>query len=83
MDTATQLTPVKQTMWMLVQDILEKCYRIKVRERDLAEKLFWLSENEWKLTWIEQNWIEQQLFECRNTLDVVIRRMDEDINNLD
>lgn len=79
----TQLQPVKQTMWMLVSEILEKCCRIKVRERDLAEKLFWIWENEWQLPWIEQKWIEQQLFECRNTLDIVIKRMDEDINNLD
>jgi len=83
METTTNCVPVKQTMWNLVDDIYEKSMRIKVRERDLAEKLFWLWENEWQLIDKEHVWIEQMLFTIRNILEIVIKRLDDDINNLD
>jgi len=76
--------PQKQTMWDLVNEILNKCYQIKNAERELAERLFWIWENEWKLTdALDQRWIEQMLFECRNVLDVIWKRLWEDIKNLE
>lgn len=76
------LTPTKETMWMLVNDIYEKSMRIKTRERDLYEKLFGLWEDEWQLEEKEVS-IEQKLFRIRGVLWKVLNRLDETINNLD
>jgi len=50
-------------------------YWLKTLEREINEKLFWLSENEWELAEEKIISLEANLYEIRNIMNTVLSRL--------
>lgn len=67
--------PQQEKLIWITNEIVSWMYWLKVLEREINEKLFWLSENEWKLAEEKITSLEANLYEIRNIMNILWNRL--------
>ncbi len=75
METDLPTTPQQEKLIWMANEIVSWMYWLKTLEREINEKLFWLSENEWKLAEEKITSLEANLYEIRNIMNILWNRL--------
>ncbi len=75
METDLPTTPQPEKLIWMANEIVSWMYWLKTLEREINEKLFWLSENEWELAEEKIISLEANLYEIRNIMNILWNRL--------